>query len=131
MAWTLNYVLGDKSGFEGIKSKMGGKTGTTQDQSDGWYMGISPNLCVGVWVGCDDRFLRFRTMTYGQGAKMARPIYQKLLRKIEGDPQLKFEIIDDFTKPDPFDVELNCGAYSVPDASFLGNNGEDAEWGDY
>jgi penicillin-binding protein 1A len=51
-----------------------GKTGTTQNQSDGWFMGMVPNLVTGVWVGCEDRSARFKTITYGQGATAALPI---------------------------------------------------------
>jgi penicillin-binding protein 1A len=115
MVSMLKYVVkGNNSGYDGIKSQIGGKTGTTQDQSDGWFMGISPNLVVGTWVGCEDRFLRFRSMSLGQGARMARPIFQKLMRKIEADPQLKWDTQVDFVKPDPMAIELNCSLYSAP-----------------
>ncbi|MFL2568416.1 MAG: transglycosylase domain-containing protein, partial [Flavobacteriales bacterium] len=55
----------------GFKNEIGGKTGTTQNQSDGWFMGITPNLVTGVWTGCDDRSVHFRDIVYGQGANMA------------------------------------------------------------
>ena len=57
-----------------------GKTGTTQNQSDGWFMGMVPNLVTGVWVGGEDRATHFRTITYGQGAAMALPIWANYMR---------------------------------------------------
>jgi penicillin-binding protein 1A len=114
MTHMLQKVVAGQGGFEGIRSKVGGKTGTTQDQSDGWYMGITPNLVCGVWVGCDERFLRFRSMAYGQGARMARPIFQKFMRKIESDPKIKWNAAADYTKPEPYDIELDCSAYQSP-----------------
>lgn len=105
MTFMLHYVTEGQGGFDGIKTYVGGKTGTTQDQSDGWFMGITPNLVMGTWVGCDDRFVRFRTITYGQGARMARPIFQKFMRKVEKEPELKWNTAAQFVKPDPFDME--------------------------
>jgi penicillin-binding protein 1A len=58
-----------------FKNPIAGKTGTTQNQSDGWFMGMVPNLVTGVWVGCEDRAAHFKTITYGQGASMALPIW--------------------------------------------------------
>lgn len=101
--------------FRGVKSQYGGKTGTTNYQADGWFMGITPDLVVGTWVGCDDRFIRFRSLTYGQGGKMARPIFSNLLRNLESDSTL----VDDgvysaksrFFAPEIIDVEMQCIRY--------------------
>ncbi|MCH2042639.1 MAG: penicillin-binding protein [Saprospiraceae bacterium] len=116
MSQVLQRVQSTAGGFGGIKSKHGGKTGTTNFQADGWFMGIIPGLAVGTWVGCDDRFIRFRTLTNGQGAHMARPIFQNFLRNIEGDPVLAINTKAEFPKLDDMDaestqnsIELNCG----------------------
>lgn len=73
----------------GLSGDIGGKTGTTQDQSDGWFMGVTSNLVVGTWVGCAERKMRFLSMEYGQGAKMAMPIYGKFLKRVQSDGSLK------------------------------------------
>jgi penicillin-binding protein 1A len=58
-----------------FENPIAGKTGTTQNQSDGWFMGMVPNLVTGVWVGCEDRSARFKSITYGQGATAALPVW--------------------------------------------------------
>ncbi|MEM7038757.1 MAG: transglycosylase domain-containing protein, partial [Bacteroidota bacterium] len=68
-----------------FKNQIGGKTGTTQNNSDGWYMGITPHLVTGVWVGCDDRNIHFRSTRYGQGANMALPIFAHYMKYIYAD----------------------------------------------
>jgi penicillin-binding protein 1A len=78
----LKGVVSGAGGFGGIKSDVGGKTGTTNEHADGWFMGITPNLVVGTWVGGDDRWVRFRSLYYGQGARMARPIFSNFLKNI-------------------------------------------------
>ena len=69
----------------GFKNQMGGKTGTTQNQSDGYFMGITPNLVTGVWSGCEDRAAHFRTIEYGQGANMALPIFAEYMKRVYAD----------------------------------------------
>ena len=73
----------------GIDSDFAGKTGTTQNHSDGWFIGMSPNLVTGVWVGAQDPAVHFRTITYGQGGYMALPIVGKYYDKIYKDPSFK------------------------------------------
>lgn len=101
--------------FRGVKAQYGGKTGTTNFQADGWFMGITPDLVVGTWVGCDDRFIRFRSLTYGQGGKMARPIFANLLRNLESDATLAEEEVFNpksrFYVPEMIDVEMECIKY--------------------
>jgi len=65
----------------GVKGPIGGKTGTTNDQTDGWYMGLTPELVVGTWVGGDNRWLRFRSLRYGSGAHMAKPFFREFVRQ--------------------------------------------------
>jgi penicillin-binding protein 1A len=111
MSQMLRGVQSGAPGFNGIKSVHGGKTGTTNFQSDGWYMGITPNLVVGTWVGNDDRFIRFRNLTYGQGGSMARPIFQNMLRYMEADKKLKFDTEVNFPVPEGDISEMNCSKY--------------------
>lgn len=85
-----------------------GKTGTTQNQSDGWFMGLTPDLVTGVWVGCEDRSAHFRTITLGQGANMALPIWALYMRKVFDDSELNISQ-GDFDKPSkPLSVEIDC-----------------------
>ncbi len=86
----------------GLQYPMAGKTGTTQNNSDGWFMGLTPDLVTGVWVGAEDRASRFRTMTWGQGARMALPIYGYYMQKVYADPKIKISK-KDFEAPIGFD----------------------------
>jgi penicillin-binding protein 1A len=92
-----------------------GKTGTTQNYSDGWFIGCTPDLIAGAWVGCDDRYVRFHSMEYGQGASMALPIWCKFFQKVYADSlHFKQEIDPDhtFKAPDePLNIEMDCGKY--------------------
>ena len=93
-----------------------GKTGTTQNQSDGWFMGIVPNLTTGVWVGAEDRAAHFADIGRGQGASMALPIWALYMQKCYANKEL--EISDKaFEKPDNLTIELDCKKF----------NGEDSE----
>lgn len=82
-----------------ITAQMGGKTGTTNDNSDGWFMGFTPDLVSGVWVGGEERTIHFNTMANGQGASMALPIYGKYMSKIYNDPQLNYSQSSTFRFP--------------------------------
>lgn len=73
-----------------IQGPMGGKTGTTQNNSDGWFMGFTPQLSVGCWVGGEDRSIHFDRMAYGQGAAMALPIYGLFMQKLYADPSIGY-----------------------------------------
>jgi penicillin-binding protein 1A len=88
-----------------------GKTGTTQNQSDGWFMGMVPNLVTGVWVGCEDRSARFKTITYGQGATAALPVWAYFMKKCYEDPSLKVSK-EDFDRPPNLSIKVDC--YSRP-----------------
>ncbi len=91
-----------------IEAEMGGKTGTTQNHSDGWYVGIVPKLVAGVWVGGDDRSIHFDEMSLGQGANMALPIYGLFMQKVYADSTLTVLPGDVFEEPPGFDVVLDC-----------------------
>ena len=84
-----------------------GKTGTTQNQSDGWFMGMVPNLVTGVWVGCEDRSARFRSIVYGQGATAALPIWGYFMKKCYADPDLNISK-DEFKRPENLSINVDC-----------------------
>ena len=91
----------------GFTNPMGGKTGTTQQHSDGWFMAVTPGLVGGVWVGAEDRSIHFQNITNGQGASMALPIWAKFLGKVIKDPKLKFDTLP-FEKPAGVSKNLDC-----------------------
>ncbi|MFV0418169.1 MAG: transglycosylase domain-containing protein [Dysgonomonas sp.] len=80
----------------GITAPMGGKTGTTQNNSDGWYMGFTPKLSAGCWVGGEDMSIRFTSTADGQGASMALPIFGLFMKKVYADPKLGYSQSDQF-----------------------------------
>lgn len=84
-----------------------GKTGTTQNQSDGWFMGMVPNLVTGVWVGCEDRSARFKSLTYGQGATAALPIWGQFMKLCYEDPALKVSK-EPFDRPANLSIKVDC-----------------------
>ena len=84
-----------------------GKTGTTQNQSDGWFMGMVPNLVTGVWVGCEDRSARFKSITYGQGAVAALPIWGLFMKKNYANKDLTISK-EEFEKPENLSIKVDC-----------------------
>lgn len=86
-----------------------GKTGTSQNQSDGWFIGMVPNLATGVWVGCEDRSARFKSITYGQGATAALPIWGYFMKKCYEDKELQVSK-DPFERPDNLSIKVDCWA---------------------
>lgn len=92
----------------GFKNEIGGKTGTTQNQSDGWFMGITPNLVTGVWTGCDDRSVHFREIVYGQGANMALPIFAEYMQRVYADTANSKVYPLPFNISRSVDVKLDC-----------------------
>ena len=94
-----------------MRHPIAGKTGTTQNNSDGWFIGLTPDLAAGVWVGGEDRGIRFRTITLGQGANMALPIWALFMQGIYDDPTLNISQ-GDFEQPlTPLNVQLDCDTY--------------------
>ena len=87
-----------------------GKTGTTQNQSDGWFMGMVPNLVTGVWVGGEDRATHFENITYGQGATMALPIWANFMKRCYLVDELGISK-DEFEKPEFLTIEIECNNY--------------------
>lgn len=112
----------------GISAEMGGKTGTTNSNSDTWFMGFTPDLVTGVWVGGEERTIRFNTMALGQGARSALPIYGLYMQKVYADPKLPYRqdakfkfpsnfnpcgsgFIHDYAEPDPEPTEAVAGIF--------------------
>jgi len=91
----------------GFTNPIAGKTGTTQNQSDGWFMGMVPNLVTGVWVGGEDRATHFKTIAYGQGASMALPIWALYMQKNYLDPDLGVSK-EEFIAPENMTINLDC-----------------------
>jgi len=113
-----NYVMVEMlkyaSGHMGLKSEVGGKTGTTNDFVDGWFMGITPSLVVGAWVGGEDHWIRFLTLVNGQGSRMAKPFFIALIKSLEADPEADYDSNARFHKPEgDIDIELDCGQYDL------------------
>lgn len=111
-----NYVMVDMLRYAGnitnLKSDVAGKTGTTNDFVDGWFMGLTPSLVVGTWVGAEDRWVHFRSSANGQGARMAKPFFVEFMKLLENssvadyDPALRF-----FRPPGDLGIELDCSKY--------------------
>lgn len=95
-----------------LTNQIAGKTGTTQRNADGWFMGLTPELVAGVWVGGEDRSIHFNSMVEGQGASMALPIWGKFFNKIYADKTLKVSK-GDFPKPSSYDpnLDMDCSKF--------------------
>lgn len=92
----------------GFDNPIAGKTGTSQNQSDGWFMGLTPQLVTGIWVGCEDRAAHFRTLELGQGASMALPIWALYMNQVYADMTLGITKGDFDTLSKPMNVEFDC-----------------------
>lgn len=93
-------------------NEIGAKTGTTQNFSDGWFMGVTSDLVAGAWVGGDDRSIHFKSITLGQGARMAMPIWEIFMTKVYADEELGITK-KEFQKPTDFDIQLDCEKYNM------------------
>jgi penicillin-binding protein 1A len=91
-----------------LMNEIGGKTGTTQNHANGWFMGITPNLVGGVWSGWEDQAIHFEDLRTGQGANMALPIFAEFLKKVYADPEFSHMAEDIFESPPGFNLELDC-----------------------
>ncbi len=92
----------------GLRGPMGGKTGTTQNNSDGWFVAFTPSLVSGCWVGGEDRAIHFDSMAEGQGASMALPIFALYMQKVFADTELGYDENEQFDVPDWFDPYAGC-----------------------
>ncbi len=97
-----------------LKNEIGAKTGTTSNYSDAWFMGITPDLVCGVWVGGENRSIHFRSAAYGQGNKLALPAYGLFMQKVMADKNIPLNT-GPFPKPTaPLSVEIDCAKYNNP-----------------
>lgn len=128
----------EKRPYAGLKMPIAGKTGTTQNQSDGWFMGLTPDLVTGVWVGAEDRSVRFRSLQLGMGTNMALPIWGYYMNNVYEDSTLNISQAD-FPKPpsvtqDPLDCfQYEMGQPSIDDYNNegfdgLNSRGQEEEW---
>lgn len=106
-----------------LNNQIAGKTGTTQHNADGWFIGLTPELAAGCWVGGEDRSIHFNSIIEGQGASMALPIWGKFFVKVYADKSIKLSM-SDFTKPKNLDpnLEMDCSKYD--DQPIEGNTEE-------
>ena len=105
----MDHGTGVRARFRyGLKAPMGGKTGTSQNHSDGWFVGFTPSLVSGVWVGGEDRSIHFDNMSAGQGANMALPIWAIYMQKVYADEELGYSVEEQFDIPEWFDAEAGC-----------------------
>ena len=101
--------------------EIAGKTGTTNDNSDGWFIGYVPRLTVGVWVGAEDRQVHFRWTGMGQGASVALPIWALMMKKVLDDPSIPISIDDHFAKPQGYSIDC-IPAHSTSDPDVDADN---------
>ncbi len=118
----INEGTGGRVRRYGITADMGGKTGTTNDNSDAWFMGFTPSLVSGCWVGGDERDIHFGRMTYGQGAAAALPIWAMYMKKVYDDPTLGYDQQEKFKLPEGFDP---CAGSETPEGEVIEEGGLD------
>lgn len=104
--------------FLKLDNELGGKTGTTNNASDGWYMGITNNLVTGVWVGGDEPSIHFPSWVFGSGSRTARPIWENFMMDLYQDPSIGYGK-GTFKKPDSLDMVLDCSRYDEPDIGLV------------
>ena len=105
----MNHGTGVRARFRyNLRMQAGGKTGTSQNQSDGWFIGFTPSLVSGAWVGGEDRSVHFDNIAQGQGANLALPIWSLYMEKVLADPDLPYSEDEQFDIPAWFDPELGC-----------------------
>ncbi len=137
MEGVLKFGTGRRIWSYGVEGDIAGKTGTTNDNSDAWFMGYTPQLLCGTWTGCDDRFIRFSSTNVGQGSSVALPIWAHFYKKISDDKSLAIDTRSVFTKPDVMqndiiydwvnDMPQKLGA----EGKDAGNGSEEDYGGDY
>lgn len=117
MRGVVDYGTGQRLRFRyNLRNEIAGKTGTTQNNADGWFMGLTPDLVAGCWVGGEERSVHFNSTNEGQGASMALPIWGKFFQKVYADPSLKITK-NGFAKPANMgDVQLDCSAFDAQSA---------------
>jgi penicillin-binding protein 1A len=109
-----------------FRMPIAGKTGTTQNQSDGWFMGVTPDLVTGVWTGCEDRSMHFHSLKLGGGSNMALPEWALYMKQVYADTSLHISQ-EDFRRPDSLNIELDCTKYIIEHPIAPTSNDEDED----
>ncbi len=110
-------------------NEIGGKTGTTNNASDGWYMGVTKDLVSGAWVGGDEKSIHYRSWVMGQGSRTARPIWAAYMKKIYADNTLEYKK-GSFKRPHTLDIRLKCDDYYIdPTDSVTTKQPVQEDWG--
>jgi penicillin-binding protein 1A len=122
MTYMLKGVIEQGTGVRlrykyGLNNPIGGKTGTTNNNSDGWFMGITPQLVAGVWTGCEDRAIHFRSTNLGEGANTALPIFALFMKKVYADGSLGIKKGDFEPPKGGLTITLDCNQYQAPNHS--------------
>lgn len=108
----INNGTGSRLGWKyGIRTPIGGKTGTTQNNSDGWFMAVTPQLVAGVWTGCEDRAFHFISTREGEGSNTALPIFAGFMKRVYANPSLKISKADFEAPKTPRTIEFDCNQY--------------------
>jgi penicillin-binding protein 1A len=128
MQGVMQYGTGRRIWGYGVDGEIAGKTGTTNDNSDAWFIGYTPQLLCGAWTGCDDRFIRFNSTDIGQGSSLALPIWAYFYSKASNDKNLVLDTKSTFVKPDvmtgDFDQSwINTLPENIAPENQDGNNG--------
>ncbi len=135
MEGTMQFGTGRRIWGYGVEGEIAGKTGTTNDNSDAWFMGYTPQLLCGAWTGCDDRFIRFNSTDIGQGSSLALPIWAYFYAKASKDKNLALDTKSTFAKPDIMNSDINQDWINsvpkqlTPEGDDAGN-GNAADYGD-
>lgn len=125
MQGVMQFGTGRRIWSYDVQGEIAGKTGTTNDNSDAWFMGYTPGLLGGVWVGCDDRFIRFNSTEIGQGSSAALPIWAYFYEKVLRDPNIVgVDPNATFVKPDVLKTDYNFDQLNGIEPK-LGAEGED------
>jgi len=125
MQGVMQFGTGRRIWSYDVKGEIAGKTGTTNDNSDAWFMGYTPGLLGGVWVGCDDRFIRFNSTEVGQGSSAALPIWAYFYEKVLRDPNiLGIDPNATFVRPDVLKTDYNFDQLNGVEPK-LGAEGQD------
>jgi penicillin-binding protein 1A len=117
MTYMLKGVIEDGTGSRlrykySLNNPIAGKTGTTQSNSDGWFIGITPKLVTGVWTGCEDRDIHFRSTRLGEGANTALPVFALFMKKVYANESLGISKKADFEPPKTdVPIVIDCNVY--------------------
>ncbi|MFO0322943.1 MAG: penicillin-binding protein 1A [Bacteroidota bacterium] len=128
MRGVIDYGTGTRLRSQyNLRNEIAGKTGTTQNNADGWFMGLTPELVAGCWTGGEERSVHFNSINEGQGASMALPIWGKFFQKIYADKSLKMTKAAFKVPVNMGDVELDCSKYDAENETEIIDNGIEIE----